>query len=86
MYRSPNQLAEKFEAFFANLEKIIFDIASDHSDFVLSISDSNAKSRNWSNDHITTAEGEPVDSLIVSLSVKQLIVQPKYILQYVKLH
>ena len=54
LYRLPSQTSDLFETFLANLEKLISNISSGHSDFVLLIGDFNAKSRNWSNHDITT--------------------------------
>ena len=54
-------------------KKLIPDISSGHSDFVLLILDFNAKYRNWSNHKITTTEGAQLDSLLISFSMKQLI-------------
>ena len=52
LYRSPSQRTDEFEAFLANLEKLISDISSGHSDFVKLIVNVNAKSRSWSNHDI----------------------------------
>lgn len=45
LYWSLSQTSDEFEAFFASLEKLIFDISGSHSDFVLLICDVNAISR-----------------------------------------
>ena len=34
LYRSPSQTSDEFEAFVANLGKLISDVSSDHSDFL----------------------------------------------------
>ena len=70
-YRSLSQTSDEFEAFLANLEKLIFDVSSGYSDFVLLIGDINAKSRNWSNHDIT----------LTSFSMKQMITEPTRILE-----
>ena len=83
-YRSPSQSSNEFETFLANLEKLISDISSSHSDFVVLICGFNAKSRDWSN-HVTTTEGAQLNSLLISFNMKQLITEPTYIVSCIDL-
>ena len=76
LYRSPTQMSNEFEIFFANLEKLVFDFSGGHSDFVLLIDNFNVKSRNSLNQETTTAERAQLDSQLASFSMKKLITEP----------
>ena len=81
LYRSPSQTFDEFEVFLSNLEKLIFNSSSVHSDFVLLIGNFNVRSRNWSNHDLTITEVEQLDSLLTSFSMKQLITEPTHTLE-----
>ena len=53
----------EFDSFINNFEKLIIDIYSWKSDFVLMIGDFNAKFCKWSINHITSPEGTQLDSI-----------------------
>ena len=48
---------------------------------MLLIGDFNAKSRNWSNNDATTTEGAPLNDLLTTFRMKQLINKPTHILE-----
>ena len=85
LYRSPSQRTDEFEAFLANLEKLISDISSGHSDFVLLIVDVNAKSRSWSNHDIIKRSTFGFSTDIVQHEVIDDGVYT-YLREYIKLH
>ena len=47
LYRSPSQTSDEFDSFITNLEKIVVEISRSNPNFLLVISDFNAKSSNW---------------------------------------
>ena len=81
MYCSPSQTSNDFNSFTTNLEKIVVNISSANSHFILMIGDFNAKSSNWPSNDTTTAEGAQLDYLISLYGMKQVITEPTHILE-----
>ena len=48
---------------------------------MLLIGDFNAKSRNWSNNNATTTEGAPLNDLLTTFRMKQLIKESTHVLE-----
>ena len=82
LYRSPSQTADEFDLFMLNLEKLLVDRSNRKTHFVLITSDFNAKSRNWSTNDTTTAEGGHLNSLVTLQYLNQLIIEPTHILEH----
>ena len=82
MHRSPSQTADEFDLFMLNLEKLLVDRSNRKTHFVLITSDFTAKSRNWSTNDTTTAEGGHLKSLVTLQYLNQLIIEPTHILEH----
>ena len=65
-----------------NLEKLLVDRSNRKMHFVLITSDFNAKSRNWSTNDTTTAEGGHLNFLVTLQYLNQLIIEPTHILEH----
>ena len=63
LYQSLNQMPDEFDSFINKFDKLIIDIYSWKADFVLMMSDFNAKSGNWSINDTTTPEGAQLNSI-----------------------
>ena len=80
MYRSPNQSQDEFETFRNNLELILDKIFQTNPFLVIALRDSNAKSSQWYKNDKTTTEVSKIPNLTSQYGLKQIINQPKYIL------
>ena len=80
--KSPNQTTDEFDLFLLNLEKVIVDISSRNTHFLLITGDFNGKSRNWSTNDTTAGEGAHLDSLITLYGLNQLIKEPTHVLEH----
>ena len=65
-----------------NLEKLLVDRSNRKTHFVLITSDFKGKSRNWSTNDTTTAEGGHLNSLVTLQYLNQLIIEPTHILEH----
>ena len=81
IYWSPSQNFDNFNSFSTNLEKLVINMSSSNLNFILMIGDFHAKSRNWSYNDTTTAEGAQLDYLTSLCGLKQVITESTHILE-----
>ena len=82
LYRSLGQTPDEFYSFINNLEKLLTDIYSRKSDFVLMMDNSNAKSCNWSTNDTTALDGAQLNSITPLYGMKQLVSEPTHMFQH----
>ena len=80
-YQSPGQISDEFNTFITNLEKNVADVSKGNPNFALNIGGFNAKSSNWSSNDITTGEDAQLDYLTYLYGMKQVTIEPTYILK-----
>ena len=80
LYRSPNQSQDEFETFRNNLELILDKIFQTNPFLVIALRDANAKSSQWYKNDKTTTEVSKIPNLTSQCGLRQIINQPKYIL------
>ena len=82
LYRFPSQTFGEFQFFICNLEKLLININSFDSHFVILLGEFNAKSKWWSINDTTAEEGTILENLTSLFGMKQLMSDPTQILQY----
>ena len=81
MYRSPSKTLDDFKSFSTNVGKLVFKISSSESYLIQEIGAFNANSKNWSFINTTTAKGAHLDYLTSFYGMKQVITEPRHILE-----
>ena len=81
LYRSPSQTSDEFVSFVSNLEKLLINVTSRDTHFLILLSDFNAKSKSWSVYDTTIEEGTILENVTSLYGMKQVVSVPAHIFQ-----